>query len=101
MGFRAVTGVANRGDFEIKAVSPSVSIVTLHFEFELPRGPVGAIARFLPVDRIIDRYAEKALVRLVHKLESLDVTPAEPSLEPTQAGAAETEQIKPTETGEP
>jgi uncharacterized membrane protein len=87
VGFRAVAGVPNHGHFEVKAVSPSVSIVTLHFEFELPRGPVGALARFLPVDRIIDHYAQSSLARLVQKLESLDASPAaQPSTKPTETG---------------
>ena len=89
VGFRAVSGVSNHGHFAIQSVSPNDSVVTLHFEFELPRGPVGALARFLPVDRIIDRYAQSSLVRLVQKLESLDSVPAQ---QPTS---------KPTETGEP
>ncbi len=89
VGFRAVAGVPNHGHFEIRSISPDASVVTLHFEFELPRGPVGALARFLPVDRIIDRYAQSALLRLVHKLESLDGVPTQ---QPTS---------KPTETGEP
>lgn len=89
VGFRAVTGVANHGHFEVTAVSPNVCVVTLHFEFELPRGPVGAIARFLPVDRIIDRYAQNSLVRLVDKLESLDAAPTQqPTSKPTETGEA-------------
>lgn len=89
VGFRAVTGVANRGYFEVSPLAPDLCRVTLHFEFDLPRGPVGALARFLPVDRIIDRFAQSALVRLVHRLESLG------------AEAAQRSASKPTETGEP
>ena len=87
VGFRAVTGVANHGHFEIQSVSPAACTVTLHFEFELPRGPVGAIARFLPVDRMIDHFAQTSLARLVAKLESLEPASSEqPASNPSQTG---------------
>lgn len=87
--FRAVTGIVNRGRFEILALGADACRVTLRFGFELPHGPVGALARLLPIDRMIDRYAQASLARLVIRLESLG------------RDSAEHGSSKPTETGEP
>jgi hypothetical protein len=84
VGFRAVSGIVNHGYFEVTPLGPGTSRVTLHFEFELPRGPVGALARCLPIDRIIEHYAQASLARLVVQLEALERVRAEP--EPTETG---------------
>lgn len=38
----------------------------------LTPGPVGLLARHLPVAAIVDRYAQASMVRLARRLESLD-----------------------------
>jgi len=71
--FQAVAGVGNRGHFEIAALDGGQrSRVTLLFAFDLPSGPVGLLARHLPVAAIVDRYAQASMVRLARRLESLD-----------------------------
>lgn len=73
VGFRTVAGVGNRGWFEVQSLDGGLRArVSLWFDFDLPSGAVGAIARHLPVASIIDRYAQMALSGLVLRLEGLE-----------------------------
>ena len=75
VGFQAVAGIGNRGTFEVASLDHGQrSRVTLWFSFDLPGGPVGAIARRLPLESILDHYAQTALGNLVRRLESFDST---------------------------
>jgi uncharacterized membrane protein len=70
IGFRAVTGVGNRGQFDLVDLDHGLRTrVTLWLTFDLPGGPVGLMARVVPVAAIVDHYAQVALVNLVRRLE--------------------------------
>lgn len=74
--FESVTGVSNRGQFDICSPDGSgLSRVTLWFAFDLPGGPIGVVARRLPITSIVDHYAQTSLTRLVRRLESLEPDP--------------------------
>lgn len=88
VGFRAVSGIGNGGQFEIapgrktaptQDNAPSTgdgqiaarSELILRWSFDIPSGPIGFLIRTLPVASIIDHYAQVALRNLVARLESL------------------------------
>lgn len=78
VGFRAITGIRNHGQFTITPLAPNLttdrptSRVALLFTFTLPSGPVGLVIRALPIESMLDRYAQTTLARLARRLEAID-----------------------------